>query len=183
MSIGLGPRWEINSGPLQRLRSILKRTVSSNEARSKAAPPRSAPLRLVRMRLASLRAGRGAAPVHGPRRHHRPRWEDRRPPRLPRLAARRLPTRPGDCPLPQRRTERIGPIAALRRQAGCRRRSSMLAHLRASALASALRQNRRTMTTTAAVGNSHERTSARLPSPLAASVRPGVCATLRQPAW
>jgi hypothetical protein len=34
-----------------------------------------------------LRTGRGAAPVHGPRRHHRPRWEDRRPQSLPRLAA------------------------------------------------------------------------------------------------
>jgi hypothetical protein len=34
-----------------------------------------------------LRAGRGAAPVHGPRRHHRPRWEDRRPLCLSKLAA------------------------------------------------------------------------------------------------
>ena len=34
-----------------------------------------------------LRAGRGAAPVHGPRRHHRPRREDLCPLRLPRLAA------------------------------------------------------------------------------------------------
>jgi hypothetical protein len=30
---------------------------------------------------------------------------------LGRTRARRLPTRPGDCPLPQRRTERLGPIA------------------------------------------------------------------------
>ena len=44
-----------------------------------------------------LRAGRGAAPVHGPRRHHRPRWEDRRPLRLSELAAglRRIQRRSG----------------------------------------------------------------------------------------
>jgi hypothetical protein len=34
-----------------------------------------------------LRAGWGAAPVHGPRCHHRPRWEDRHPLRLFELAA------------------------------------------------------------------------------------------------
>ena len=34
-----------------------------------------------------LRAGQGAAQVHGPRRHHRPRWQDRHPLRLSELAA------------------------------------------------------------------------------------------------
>ena len=82
---------------------------------------------------------------------------------LGRRRVRRLPTRPGDSSLPQRRTERICPIAALRRQAGCRDRSNelqtfaLISHQR---LASALLQSARTMTDDGCSWQSLERASA-----------------------
>ena len=106
------------------------------------------------------------------------RWPSarRRHPRQ-NTRSRRLPTRPGDCPLPHRRTERIGPIAALRRQGGCRRsvkQAGAAARIRHQQPGSALCQSRGTITTaffpapgdgrvtfrwrsTAGVGNPHER--------------------------